>query len=527
MSPESPPAASPGGGAAGSPSDRTERRILVYASALGREADFALLVDALGLDEETLVEAVERLVARGVLREVSGGDRFTFIDDERRVQIYRSLTQSRLRIVHRKLAEAMELRHPSPSSEIVAELGRHYFLGRVPEKSYAFNLEAADRAEEAGRTELAVLHLERVRLDRPNVRRLSPETDGRLAERLGRLYYALGDLRAAARLFAEGFDATPPEDLARQAELWIARAQVARDLRDTQTAVAGVRKAEALYETLDSAPGLALVHRTLARVAFDRGRYREALEEGMIALDLLSEANDPRTIGLLSVELGNAFQRLGPEVWEEAVEWYDRAIGRLKEAGESGAVAEAYRERGRTLAPHRPDEALEDLARSRLAAEAAHDPISEAWALLEAVPIRLALGQSDEAERDNQLAEQLIADREAPGARARAGLNAGVLKERRGQWEEAERAYRAALDGARREGEEGAEAEAHFLLARLLGKTGASPKAREEYEAASRLRLPVVRPGLAREFEVLGRELETPGPAAAEPEAPAARGGTD
>jgi tetratricopeptide (TPR) repeat protein len=495
--------------------DSLERRILVYASAMGREFDFRLLVTAMEAEEEPLVEAVERLVARGILRERAGGDRFIFTDDARRGQIYRTLTQSRLRVVHRRIAQAMEQGGVPVPAEIVAELGRHFFLGRVPEKSYAYNLEAADRAEQDGLPEIAALHLERARIDRSSVAGLDPGVESRLTERLGHLYYALGDLRAASRLFSEGLEGSDPQDPRRQAGLWISGARVARDLRDPESAVAGIRKAQTLYESIDDVAGLATVHRSLARISFDRGRYQEALEEGMLALDLLRSTDDHRTLGALSIDLGNAFRRLSPELHTEAVEWYDRAIDHLLKARDDVALAEAYLERGREISASRPTEALEDLAKSRQVAERAHDPIAAASALLEAVLPRLLLGQTDEAERDNQLAENLLEHLDAPRALERARLNTGFLRERRGRWEEAETAYLDAVDRAQRLQDDGALAEAQFCLARLYLKTHDLPQAKARYLEAARLRLPVVRPDLTEVFEDLGRDIEqegAPGP---------------
>ncbi|MGA3023001.1 MAG: hypothetical protein ABSE66_09445, partial [Thermoplasmata archaeon] len=44
-------------------------RILAYASAIGSEFDFSLLLGAMGIDEEALAEEVERLVHLGVFVE--------------------------------------------------------------------------------------------------------------------------------------------------------------------------------------------------------------------------------------------------------------------------------------------------------------------------------------------------------------------------------------------------------------------------------------------------------------------------
>jgi tetratricopeptide (TPR) repeat protein len=491
--------------------DPLERRVLVYASALGPEFDFTLLAASMGAEEEPLVEALERLVARGVFRERAGGDRFGFVDNARRGQIYRTLTQSRLRVVHRKIAEAMEAKLTPVPPEIVAELGRHFFLGRVPEKSYQYNIAAADLADQDGALEVAALHLERARIDFPQVPNVPPDAESRLAERLGHLYYAMGDLRAAARLLAEGLDGADPADLQRRAGLWVARSTVAGDLKDPDAAMAGAQAARSLYETLDDTAGLAVVHRRLARISFQRGRYQEALDEGMLALELLQRSDDRRTQGVLSIDLGNTFRQLDPELLPESVAWYDRAIQHLEAAGDAAGLSEAYLERGRALAVARPVEALDDLAKSRSAADRARDPLANALALLEAVPIRLVLGQVDEAERDNQLAESLLDPLEAPEPKQRARLNAGFLREREGQWEAAELAYRDAIDRAQRRQDPGALAEAQFCLARLCLKTRELAKARAAFGAAAELRFAELRPGLAAAFEELGRQLEGAG----------------
>jgi hypothetical protein len=75
------------------------------------------------------------------------------------------LTESRLRVLHRKIAEVMERREPNPSPQVLSELGRHYFLGKVPAKSYEFNRRAAANARAAGDTDVAILHHERASVD--------------------------------------------------------------------------------------------------------------------------------------------------------------------------------------------------------------------------------------------------------------------------------------------------------------------------------------------------------------------------
>src|SRR5271157_6137682 len=170
-----------------------QHRILAYASSIGLEFDFVLLRGTLGIEEEVLAEQIERLVHQGVLVERTGGDRFAFVEEEFRARIYRSLTESRLRVLHRKIGEVLERTNPHPNLAVLTELGRHYFLGKVPAKSYEYNRRAAEAARTAGEPEVATHHLERVLLDLASLPGDHWSEQAQVAEALGSLYYTLGN----------------------------------------------------------------------------------------------------------------------------------------------------------------------------------------------------------------------------------------------------------------------------------------------------------------------------------------------
>ncbi|MCI4369611.1 MAG: hypothetical protein L3K09_08645, partial [Thermoplasmata archaeon] len=272
-------------------------RILAYGSAVGREFDFKLLVAALGGNEENLSEEVEKLTQLGVLRERPGGDRFSFVHDEARAKVYQSLTASRLRVLHRKIAEAMERLYPSPPVDVIPEMGRHYFLGKVPEKSYHLNRRAALLSREGSQPEVAAHHLERARIDLRALPGDHSLEEAGLAEELGALYFATGDLHAADRLYHEGLEWVGEKDIKLRARLLLARAEVARERLELETAVRLARQAHELFSRVGDLGGVAAIHRILGRVALKKGANREPLEEGMRDLDLLQKGNDLRVLG--------------------------------------------------------------------------------------------------------------------------------------------------------------------------------------------------------------------------------------
>jgi tetratricopeptide (TPR) repeat protein len=488
-----------------------QHRILAYASSIGSEFDFELLVAAMGVGEEPLAEQLERLVHLGVLRERAGGNRFSFTEEEFRARIYRSLTESRLRVLHRKIAEAMERMHPEPSEGVVAELGRHYFLGKVPEKSRVYNRKASESARAADDPESAAQYLERVRVDLESAAKARPHDVAEVDEALGELYFSVGNFAAADRFFTEALERLGTDQPRIRARLLLARAEIARENLDTETAARQALEAQQLFEATDERLGRAQTYRLLGRIAFQRGAYREALDESMRSLEALGNLRDPRLIGELSIDIGNSFALLGPEVRSEALQWYDRAIERLTQVGDWVELSRAYHNLGVAVGESRPQDGLEHLDRAREMGDRAHDTRSVGRALLSGVELRLALGQLEEATRDNEQAGRLL-DRLADElGLEQVAMNRGLIAEKQGQWEDAERSYEKAIEICRRFHLRADEAEVYFYLARLRFKTRDLEGARHALRAAANLGVSDLRPALAPQFDELRDQLERAG----------------
>jgi tetratricopeptide (TPR) repeat protein len=497
-----------------------QHRILAYASAIGAEFDFALLLGAMGIEEEVLAEDIERLVHRGVLVERTGGERFGFAEGEFRARIYRSLTESRLRVLHRKIAEVMERMYPNPTLPVLTELGRHYFLGKVPARSYEYNRRAASAARAAGEPQLAAHHLERVLLDLASLPGDHRVEQAEVAEALGDLDLSLGSYHDADLRFTEALERLgdgPPQV---RAHLLLSRAEVARESLEQDTAVARSLEALKLFEEAGDRLGEANAHRVLARVAFRRGAYRESLEECLQAVNLLGTTNDPRPWGGLSIDLGNAFASLGPDVRDVAIAWYERAVERLLRASDWGELSRAYLNLGVTIGESRPQEGLEYLEKAREMAERAHDSRGVERALVAGAEMLLALGQIEDAERDNEQVGRLLEHIPDELGRGWVELNRGLIAERRGLWEEAERTYEQTVEMYRRFQLPADESEAAFYLARLRHKTRDMEGARRAFAIASDLGLAKLRPHLAAQFLDLAQQLGLAPPASSPGTAP-------
>jgi tetratricopeptide (TPR) repeat protein len=484
-----------------------EHRILAYASAIGSEFDFQVLVAAMAANEEELAEHLEALVHRGILIERIGGDRFAFTEEEFRARIYRSLTESRLRVLHRKIAEALESIRPGPPPELYGDLGRHYFLGKVTLKSLDYNRRAGETARQAQEPERAIHHFERVLLELGTSPQGHEGEETAITETLGDLYYSVGNFPSADRYYGQALEKAGARDPGLTARLLLARSEIARDNLAVESAAKGALEARRLFESSGDLVGVATTHRLMARIAFQRADYQGSLDENMYALELLEGNRDPRLIGRLAIDMGNSFAQLGPDVKSVAIEWYERAIKQLSAASDWLELSRAYHNLAVAVGEGHPQDGLDYLTQAREAADRGHDSRSAGWSLLTGVEMRLALGQMDEAERDNEQAFRLLQRLPDPLGLEQVELNRGEIAERRGQWEEAERGYTGAVERCRKLGIAADEAEALYRLARLRSKVRDWDGAREAFLQSERLGLPEVRPNLAKAFAELKRTL--------------------
>jgi tetratricopeptide (TPR) repeat protein len=140
-------------------------------------------------------------------------------------------------------------------------------------------------------------------------------------------------------------------------------------------------------------------------------------------------------------------------------------------------------------------------------------------ALLSGVEFRLALGQLEEAARDNDQAGRLLERLTDDLGLEQVEQNRGLISEKQGQWEDAERAFERAIAMCRRHRLPADETEVLYHLARLRFKTRNLDGARAAIDAATRLGITELRPNLAPAFAELKAQVDRAfdaGPSSAE-----------
>jgi DNA-binding SARP family transcriptional activator/tetratricopeptide (TPR) repeat protein len=134
------------------------REVAGLAAAVGTNFTLDLLTEASDLEADTVVEAVDELWRRRIMREL--GDGYDFSHDMLRETAYAGVSPPKRWLLHRRIAQGLELLHADDTDAVAAQLAEQYARGGRGDRALAYYRRAADVA--AAR----LAHAEAIRLHR-------------------------------------------------------------------------------------------------------------------------------------------------------------------------------------------------------------------------------------------------------------------------------------------------------------------------------------------------------------------------
>lgn len=172
--------------------DDLGRQVLTAAAALNGLCDATLLKETSGRSEEEVVEAVEKLVAAGLLREIPESEGLSFTLDALERVTYETTSMVRRRLLHRRAARALaEKGYSRTDARLAAAVAGQYRAAGDPEAASWYHL-AGDLARSVFANDTAIQFYETaLALDDTDIQ------GARLA--LGELAMAAGDYDRARR----------------------------------------------------------------------------------------------------------------------------------------------------------------------------------------------------------------------------------------------------------------------------------------------------------------------------------------
>ena len=419
-----------------------EKRVLHYAASIGKEFDWSVLASATEMDEETLAESLERLVHRGILTELNYGDSYAFVRVVTLAQAYRDISSSRSRVIHKKIAEAYERLHPDPTPEIIPEIGRHFHLGGVHEKSLLYNRYAATLAMNLFSPDVVLHYLERAREDLSALPGDHLLEEAEVLKEIGEQYHAMGEDARADEFYRESLKKLPLGEVTLRGLLLLSMGDAAREIDKIGVARQYYEEAMPLLEKVGHSKGLAMAHRSLSRVAYIEDQREVARREIESALELLDPEKDAMEIARAYVELGNILSRVDdPNELAKAIDSYKKAIHAMEALHDYRGLGRAHNALALTIAYTDLRETLKEFKESRNNAEKARDKRFLGWVLFNTVEFHLALGEEKEAAQNNAEARQILSKFNDLQGLQQVAMNDGILAQYRREYEESERAY--------------------------------------------------------------------------------------
>ena len=136
------------------------RELCNLASVVGREFDFELLNQAGELDQDTVLDGLDELWQRRLIRD-EGEEGYNFSHDKFREVIYQNLSPHRRTHLHQKVASALEDLHPDQLENISSQLAHHFDLGGKPDQAVDYFIQAGDQARLLYARENAIVYYQR------------------------------------------------------------------------------------------------------------------------------------------------------------------------------------------------------------------------------------------------------------------------------------------------------------------------------------------------------------------------------
>jgi len=177
------------------------RELMGLGSVFGREFSLALLQQACSHGEETVVQAMDELCRRHIVKEV-GADAYYFSHGKLRAVAYAGLSRARRQLWHRRIAAALE-KTSGHIPHFASQIARHFRAGGEGKKAVSYDLFAGDAARMIQAYIEAVEHYLRaleVLEESGDYERMMQTLN-----KLGLIYHLAGDYESSDEAYARAF----------------------------------------------------------------------------------------------------------------------------------------------------------------------------------------------------------------------------------------------------------------------------------------------------------------------------------
>jgi len=240
-----------------------DRKVLEVLAISGQTLELDILLEVLDLDEEELLQRLDRLLVAGLVREFRDGEELSHCIVHKKLadMIRQDLNEPTERKLHRRLAEALEM-FSAHAPEVLEVIGEHYRKAGLAGRAYTHLVTAARRLAE---------------------RNMEQEA-WELSERAGAVEHA-----AQADLSPEVF-------LSHRKDQLRVRGAALQTHAAWEQAMVAWGELLRLCESTDDAHGVCEARLSLARTLRRRGEHARSLHETELALEGARKLHDRKLV---------------------------------------------------------------------------------------------------------------------------------------------------------------------------------------------------------------------------------------
>ena len=172
---------------------------------------WAVLTRASEQNDEALVASLDELWQRRIVRE-RGGDVYDFTHDKLREVAYTSLSAARRRLLHRRIAQALEAEHSHALDGVAGQVAVHYELGGLLAQAVPYYQRAGEAAERVYAHADAIQHFRRALALLAGVTGEAETSAVALYERQADILHWTGQYEEARASFQQALASVPGSD---------------------------------------------------------------------------------------------------------------------------------------------------------------------------------------------------------------------------------------------------------------------------------------------------------------------------
>jgi DNA-binding SARP family transcriptional activator len=219
------------------------QELVGLAATVGRVFNFSVLDHASRENEETVVRGLDELWRRRIIRE-QGADSYSFSHDKIREVAYTRMSLARRRLLHHRIAQAMEIVYARVLDSVSGQIATHYELAGHLDQAIPYYERAAQGARRIYANADAIRDYRRaiVLLEGPAT--YSPSIAARVYEQLADVLHWMGNYEEARATFQQATQAVPATEVIQLGRLYRKIGNTWRDHHHYPEALQVYREAE-------------------------------------------------------------------------------------------------------------------------------------------------------------------------------------------------------------------------------------------------------------------------------------------